>query len=673
MKHKPYGTIYTPDELPWNELAFTPTVYKAGKTRRGYLNIPCAFDIETSTIETKKADGKTDAYGFMYQWQFCIGEYVVFGRRWEEWQDFVKQLINRLQLSIRRTLVIYVHNLSFEFQYMKEFFHWTDVFCKEARKPMKATCEQFIEFRCSYYLSNMSLAKWCENTQGVTHYKKVDTYDYKKLRTPETPLTEEEQEYCYNDVKGLCECLTHHLKEDTLATIPLTSTGYLRRSYRKRMGENPRNRERFEASELTPELYQLMKEAFRGGDTHANLAFSNQILFDVESYDKKSSYPASMMMDKYPVYAFSKETEGTLYTINQTEKEYAWIARLHLLRPRYIGKTGSPYIPVSKCVQLTEDFINDNGRVLFADGLTITITDLDWDIISKEYVYEDYAMTDVYISRYGDLCDEFKEELMISFRKKTELDGIADRAYEYMKEKNKVNSAYGMMVTDIAQDEITYNGKEYVKKKAELGEALRRYYKSRNSFLSYQHGVWVTANARFRLYEGRELVGRDNVYNDTDSLKFIGDYGAAFAAYNANIIKQAESLGAYADGPTGRKYLGIWEHDAHYEEFKTLGAKKYIVKEDGVYKTTIAGVSKKKGAEYFRKHGIDAFRIGTRIPDSGHLVGYYHDEDIHTIHINNVDITTASSLALVEGGYQIGVTDEYLDLLENALNIPTIK
>lgn len=172
-----------------------------------------------------------------------------------------------------------------------------------------------------------------------------------------------------------------------------------------------------------------------------------------------------MMMDKYPVYAFSKETEGALYTINQNGKEYAWIARLHLLRPRYIGKTGSPYIPVSKCVQLTEDFINDNGRVLFADGLTITITDLDWDIISKEYAYDDYAMTDVYISRYGDLCDEFKEELMSSFRKKTELDGISDRAYEYMKEKNKVNSAYGMMVTDIAQDEITYNGKEYIKRR----------------------------------------------------------------------------------------------------------------------------------------------------------------------------------------------------------------
>lgn len=63
------------------------------------------------------------------------------------------------------------------------------------------------------------------------------------------------------------------------------------------------------------------------------------------------------------------------------------------------------------------------------------------------------------------------------------------------------------------------------------------------------------------------------MYNDTDSVKFIGDYGEAFAAYNANLIKRAEALGAYADGPTGRKYLGIWEHDAHYEEFKTLGAK----------------------------------------------------------------------------------------------------
>ena len=74
MNHKPYGTIYARDELPWNELAFTPTVYKAGKTRRGYLNIPCAFDIETTTIESKKADGKTDAYGFMRSEERRVGK-----------------------------------------------------------------------------------------------------------------------------------------------------------------------------------------------------------------------------------------------------------------------------------------------------------------------------------------------------------------------------------------------------------------------------------------------------------------------------------------------------------------------------------------------------------------------------------------------------------------------
>lgn len=57
--------------------------------------------------------------------------------------------------------------------------------------------------------------------RGVTHYKLVDTYDYRKIRTPLTPLTEIEQGYCYNDVRGLCECIRAARKENNLAEIPL--------------------------------------------------------------------------------------------------------------------------------------------------------------------------------------------------------------------------------------------------------------------------------------------------------------------------------------------------------------------------------------------------------------------------------------------------------------------
>ena len=169
-------------------------------------------------------------------------------------------------------------------------------------------------------------------------------------------------------------------------------------------------------------------------------------------------------------------------------------------------------------------------------------------------------------------------------------------------------------------------------------------------------------------------VGEDVVYCDTDSIKYKGDHEDIFKKRNAEIIKQAEEAGAYAETIDGRiKYLGYWDDDGYYPEFKTLGAKKYVYREYDanknkyVVKSTIAGVSKKAGAKFFNEVGVDGFKIGETIKDSGHLTAYYNDDDIHTITVNGATFTTASNVALIDGNYTIGVTTEYLDLLEKAL------
>ena len=141
-----------------------------------------------------------------------------------------------LKTSDSKRAVVYVHNLSYEFQFMKDFIEFDEIFARDAHKVMKCYAYKYgIEFRCSYFLSNMSLAKFCENSEGVIHYKLVDTYDYKKMRTPSTPMSITEKGYCYNDVRGLCECIRSLRKEDNLAEIPLTSTGYVRREFRRAM------------------------------------------------------------------------------------------------------------------------------------------------------------------------------------------------------------------------------------------------------------------------------------------------------------------------------------------------------------------------------------------------------------------------------------------------------
>lgn len=98
--------------------------------------------------------------------------------------------------------------------------------------------------------------------------------------------------------------------------------------------------------------------------------------------------------------------------------------------------------------------------------------------------------------------------------------------------KNKINAAFGMMLTDILNPEIEFFPKSDEPWKehpiADVGVALKRYYFSKNSFLSYQHGVWVTAHARADLVEGMDVAGHDLVQTDTDSVKCIGDYKREF-------------------------------------------------------------------------------------------------------------------------------------------------
>ena len=293
------------------------------------------------------------------------------------------------------------------------------------------------------------------------------------------------------------------------------------------------------------------------------------------------------------------------------------------------------------------------------------------EIMQREYSYTGLYVREVWASKYGPLPQEFKDTLMDYFRAKTALDGDKEKFYEYMKSKNRLNSAYGMMVTDVCKPLVEYVHGEYIQQPLNMDDALEKYYKSRNSFLSYQHGVWVTANARRRLRRGLWAVGRDNVYDDTDSIKCRNDHAADFAALNAENERRAMELGAYAEAPDGSiKIMGTWEEETSpegYEEFRTLGAKKYIVKSGGRYYSTIAGVSKKAGAEFFNRKGIGAFEIGTVIERSGHLVAYYNDDEIHKITVNGCTFSTAANTALIDDTYTIGVTGEYLGLLEKAL------
>lgn len=643
------------------------TVRKSGKSKVTYYNIPCAFDIETTNMNCETP------YAFMYCWQFCFIDTVIFGRTWEQLRKLFEFLTNVLSLSNSNRLCVYCHNLAFEFQFLWSQIPIDRIFAREQRKIITALSGG-IEFRCSYYLSNMSLDKFCENSPSCRHRKLSGTYDYRRIRYPWTKLTYKENKYRYNDVRGLCECIADKLKEDTIATIPLTSTGYVRREARKAVRENPKNIKRLENEALTKEQYIMCKEAFRGGDCHANALYTNTVLENVYSYDMQSAYPGVMLSCKFPGKFKRLSTKN--FEKCYRERNHAMLFRAKFYNIEHKQAYGNPYIPTAKCRQIKKG-VFDNGRIIYAESLEITLTDIDYQIIEHDYNYDKVEVANCYYAEYDYLPKELRLEIMKYFEAKTKLKGIKGHEYEYMKSKNKLNSEYGMMVTDIINNEIIFENGEWINHKPEdIESEIEKHYKSKKLFLSYQWGVWVTAWTRLRL---RKFIWRsriDYVYCDTDSNKTIGNYDKIVDELNNEIINENEKADIhpwlYYNGKM--HMLGIWEKEGEMT-IKTLGAKKYITKQKGSskYSVTVSGMNKKISSEYITRKaksenitGFELFKIGTIFNRAAcRTTSYYNDVSRETLSINGKEFETGSNVAIVDTTYTLGVTEEYEKLFRN--------
>ena len=110
---------------------FTPVPFEGQKRKQGnqgtrkrvnYADIVTAFDIETSKIETPHGP-----QAFMYVWQWQIGlDITIVGRTWDEFLQCVEKL--KSVLPSNTTLVVYVHNLSYEFQFLRNVYDFKTMF-----------------------------------------------------------------------------------------------------------------------------------------------------------------------------------------------------------------------------------------------------------------------------------------------------------------------------------------------------------------------------------------------------------------------------------------------------------------------------------------------------------------------------------------------------------------
>lgn len=586
-------------------------VYKMQQKKKiEYYNIPISFDIESSSFYE---NGEKRC--IMYIWQMCfLLDDVILGRSWLEWHQVIDALVQDLDLSLSKRIVIYVHNLSYEFQFIRKHFDWFQVFALDERKVAKAVTTSGIEFRCSYIQSSKSLENLGKSLIKYPVEKMSGDLDYNLLRHSSTPLTNEELGYCVNDVR----VVNHYIQEriesgETINKIVLTNTGYVREYCRKNTLQigSARNYNYINLMKrltLEADEYELLKSAFSGGFTHSNVLHSRELVSNVTSYDFTSSYPAVMLSEMFPMSKGTLVVHPSRNTFYRLIQYYNCVFRIRFTNLRPKANVYENYISKSKCFEL-KNYIENNGRIVQAEVLATCITEVDFEVIDWMYDWDAIQIKDLYYYRKRYLPKEFVECILKFYEDKTTLKGVAGREEDYTRGKGMLNSCYGMAVTDIARPDIIYN-EEWDKNFCNINETIQKENAKHSRFLFYPWGVWVTAYARRNLFTGIKEFGSDLVYCDTDSLKVLNieKHNNYISSYNAQIEEKLRKAMKYHEIDFSRckpktikgeeKLIGIWDYDGFYNRFKTLGAKRYMVEKNEKLDLTISGVNKKIAIPY---------------------------------------------------------------------------
>lgn len=593
--------------IPFTQLCF-PTVNWGNivtsssrtdfKDKIQYYNIPCGFDIETTSFMSSSIDdsGKKVYHkrATMYIWQMSLNGVEVYGRTWSQLKVFVGQLKQNLGLYHRKRLIIYVHNLSFEFMFLLGHFKITDVFARKNRHPISCVLDDCIELKCSYFLSGLSLEKVAENLTTVKIEKLGGNLDYEKIRHYKTVLEPEELDYCALDVR----IIYHYIKEEivknenNITKIPLTKTGYVRRYVRNKIKEKYNYkvyREKIkEFMAADADLFTTLYKAFAGGYTHANVDYIGITMPDVESIDLTSSYPAQMIMHRYPMTTFKHINILSIEKFLEYIKTSACVFRIKILDLQ--PKSSHHVLSLSKC-EYINNYQVDNGRIVSADCVVTYMTDVDWRTFNMFYKIdtEKIYVDKFYFAKYKYLYKPILESILDLYETKTKLKGVKGKEEEYLVSKGMINSAYGMTVTNPVNDDIIFNDEDYEWKANEpdMSEALLKNLNNGNQFLCYQWGVWVTAWARYELLRCVYEMGDDVLYCDTDSIKFVNykSHKAFIEKYNKEVqeaMLESASVNGFGTEKLNPKdikgehhFLGLWTDEGMYVNFKTLGAKRY--------------------------------------------------------------------------------------------------
>lgn len=327
-------TPHTPDELlliVQQELSgYVKVKTVKNKETIEYYNIPAGFDIETYSWEENG-----EKFACHVCWQFGINGHVCIGRTYDEFMDFHEKLKNLMGLSNKCRLILYVHNLGYEFQWYRKRLNFTKVFALDSRKPAYAY-EDGYEWKDSLILTGCTLEKSAED---LTKYniKKLDTWEYDKPRHHKTPLTPDEINYAMFDVLVVMAIIKEKMDQENgwIVDIPMTRTGYVRRDCKQNtIKKSKLYRNLIMSLKIDPDEYQQLKRAFMGGFTHANHNYVGLTNQEVGAFDFTSSYPAVMVCEKFPMGRVNINPPGNQQELEDIFKNYCCLFDIQLTNVR---------------------------------------------------------------------------------------------------------------------------------------------------------------------------------------------------------------------------------------------------------------------------------------------------------------------------------------------------
>ena len=142
--------------------------------------------------------------------------------------------------------------------------------------------------------------------------------------------------YMFYDVIVLDECIEKQLSNynDTIATMPITSTAYTRREIQREFNKDNKNFVKFNKAALTTDIYNMYVLEMSGGITHGNRFLADTtIKAKIKHRDFVSHYPSQQRTQLFPVGKTS-----LYFDINKSKKRLTLVDIFNLSRISLVNR-----------------------------------------------------------------------------------------------------------------------------------------------------------------------------------------------------------------------------------------------------------------------------------------------------------------------------------------------